>query len=121
MSNTSNSSSVGNLRHLARLAGLTLKDAEAERLAGELEELLAHFQALGHGDADGDGDTRAARGWSGVDATPLRADDPGPDPLAAPPGDGAPGYDSGFFTVPRLRSHAAGEDAEERGDPEGSR
>ncbi len=111
------------VRRLAELAALELTDAEAEALAEELREILGHFEVIrevegGRGETGGHRGTGTARGWLGEDRAPLRPDDPGPDPLGRAPGEDAPGFQDGFFTVPRLASHRGGEGAEERGGAE---
>ena len=99
------------VRRIAALAALRLSDDEADRLAGELADILDHFDALRelgtgqHRDTGAHGDT----------GTPLRPDAGAPDPLDYPPGEAAPAFEDGFFTVPRLASH--GEAAESLDTP----
>ncbi len=60
--------------HVARLARLELSDAEVERMAGELSDVLGHIERIGELDLDGVPPT------SHVVAIPnaLRADEPRP-------------------------------------------
>ena len=95
------------VRRIAGLAALRLDDDEVERLAGEMADILEHFEALkdvaGHGDTEEHGDTE---GHGGTEAGALlRADEVGADRLAEPPAEQAPEWRDGFFTVPRLGSH----------------
>ena len=104
--------SADEVRRVAALARLRVEDEEAEALAGQLADILAHVDELEDapagtvpaGDEDGavDGDAAetADRASSG-----LRADAPGVDPLDRDLASLAPGWKDGFFTVPRLRSH----------------
>ncbi len=99
------------VRRMAELAALRLRDEEVRELAEELGSILEHMDALREvepGDAEPSGTAGAA---------PLRPDRADPDPLADGPGVRAPGWQAGFFTVPRLASHEA--EAEE-GDSGGT-
>lgn len=102
------------VRQVAALARLHLAEEEVGDLTAELNGILEHMDALAAvdtaeagvdgadgADADGAG-TAAGPGGS----APLRADRPGADPLAADPSAMAPDFADGFFTVPRLVSHA---------------
>lgn len=95
------------VRGIAVLAALQLDDDEAHRLTGDLNDILGHFEVLrdadteAHGDTEGHGDTEEA---------PLRPDEQGADRLAREPGEAAPDFRDGFFTVPRLAAHRAEED-----------
>lgn len=95
------------VRRIAALAALRLDDDEADRLTGDLNDILDHFEVLR--DA-GTGEQGGREVHGGTEVAPLRPDEPGADPLAPGPGDGAPDFRDGFFTVPRLASHAREED-----------
>lgn len=94
-------------RRIAELARLDLDDAELRRLAGELEEILGHFAELSDVDPE-DGEPPVLG-----DLSPrMRADVPGPDPLARGPGEIAPDWREGFFVVPRLSAMSSGDEGE---------
>ena len=115
------------VRRIAELAALELTDDEVDRLAGELTDILDHFASIRAAegaedaeDAEGAEDAEDAES-AGPQAVALRPDEPGPDPLARPPEADAPGFEDGFFTVPRLQSHVSAavgeaEDAEDAED-----
>lgn len=89
---------VEEVRHVARLAELAVGEADAERLAGELQRIVAMVEALTE---LGDG----AAGEPvvlGPAAVALREDVVAPVPLAAKPRSFAPEMREGFFVVPRL-------------------
>ena len=86
------------VRLIARLTRVGLTDEEAERIRGQLTDILAHFQSLVGVDTEGVEPT----GHSTDTQTVMRNDDPGPslsrdDVLA-----NAPGEDGEFFLVPRI-------------------
>jgi aspartyl-tRNA(Asn)/glutamyl-tRNA(Gln) amidotransferase subunit C len=87
------------VRRIAELAALRMGPDEVDRMARELASILEHMQALGEAPID-DVDATGGRG-----SAPLRADRPDAERLAEPPGTGAPAWQDGFFTVPRLASH----------------
>ena len=90
--------SPGEVRRIAELARLRLDPAEVEAMAAELSVVLAHMEALARlepGDGTGPRDPDPA-------PSTLRPDEPGPDPLAVPPAELAPGFSDGLFTLPRL-------------------
>lgn len=87
----------GTVRRIAELARLELTEDEEERLAGDLAEILGHFEELEGLDLEGEGGPED-RGL----ATRLRADAPGADPMAFEPRELAPSWRGGFFEVPRL-------------------
>lgn len=93
------------VRRIAELAELRIEPGEVEAWAEELNGILEHFEALQRLDV-GDAPVFGTRGRA-----PLRADDPGADPLADGPASIAPDWSSGFFTVPRLASHVDAEGA----------
>jgi aspartyl-tRNA(Asn)/glutamyl-tRNA(Gln) amidotransferase subunit C len=87
------------IRHVAGLAALALEDEEITGLTAQLNGILDHMRAL----------ESAVAGLDGFDEpageAPLRPDEPGADPLAAPPARMAPGWVEDYFTVPQLASH----------------
>jgi aspartyl-tRNA(Asn)/glutamyl-tRNA(Gln) amidotransferase subunit C len=89
--------------HVAALARLAVDHDEAERLATELTGILEHMDALRTADLSGVPPMAGAAGAR--EAPPARAE---PDLLVTPPADTAPGWQDGFFTVPRL-PHASGQ------------
>ena len=107
------------VRAAARLARLSFTDAELDRMAGDLHDILAHARELrmiAASAAAGGADAVAAGGGiadaasaapanARDDTAPLRADVPGADPLAVPPSYIAPDWRAGFFVVPRLPAH----------------
>jgi aspartyl/glutamyl-tRNA(Asn/Gln) amidotransferase C subunit len=93
------------VRRLGALARLRPDPAEVRSLAAQLSAILHPLQALGAAD-----EADAAGGFDPGTDTPLRADEPGPDPLHAPPARIAPMWADGFFIVPRGA-----------GEPEGTR
>jgi aspartyl-tRNA(Asn)/glutamyl-tRNA(Gln) amidotransferase subunit C len=116
--------SPAEVRRVAELARLGLTPAEVERLTAELNRVLEHVDALGEveveagtarRDVPDDPDSTPA-----TQPSPLRPDDPGPDPLAAPPGSMAPAWADGFFTVPRLASHRGGPGGADTGEATGA-
>ncbi|MCC6646644.1 MAG: Asp-tRNA(Asn)/Glu-tRNA(Gln) amidotransferase subunit GatC [Polyangiaceae bacterium] len=68
---TSPSFSPDAVRRLARLARLSVTDADVARLSRELEPILAHVRALGAVDTDGVAPTAHVS----VDRLPLRPDE----------------------------------------------
>lgn len=100
------------VRRVAALARIRVEEEEAEALAGQLADILAHVDELddapvgtapaGDADVDVDGDVPETADGS---SSELRADAPGVDALDRDLASLAPGWKDGFFTVPRLRSH----------------
>lgn len=84
--------------HIARLAELAVDDAEAERLARQLDDIVAYVAQL---DA-----LPAEAGTEGFHPGPRelawRTDEVRPEPLAIPPAGLATEFRNGFFVVPRL-------------------
>jgi aspartyl-tRNA(Asn)/glutamyl-tRNA(Gln) amidotransferase subunit C len=89
---------------IAALAELAVDEAAAAELERQLSRILDYVAQLGEvtDDPGVGGDERAAR---------LRRDELAPDPLARAPGDFAPAFQGGLFTVPRLGELDRGEDA----------
>jgi aspartyl-tRNA(Asn)/glutamyl-tRNA(Gln) amidotransferase subunit C len=83
---------------IASLARLQLTSEEVEAMSHQLSSILAHMDALALVDV------REAPAVAGVTDTPapLRADEPGADPLARPVAEVAPEWRDGLFVVPRL-------------------
>lgn len=92
------------VRAIAHLARLSFSDAELDRMAGDLGDILARAQELrsiaSAASPAADGAARADD-----DRAALRDDVPGADPLAMPPSYLAPDWRDGFFAVPRLPAH----------------
>lgn len=121
------------VRRLARLARLHLDEEEVGRLAGEMAEILGHFEAIREAEAErapeggraaapegedaapeGGGAAAADAGAPGREGpSPLREDVPGADALLRPPSEAAPRWADGFFVVPRLPGMDGGEEEEE--------
>jgi aspartyl-tRNA(Asn)/glutamyl-tRNA(Gln) amidotransferase subunit C len=100
------------VRRVGELARLTLDPAEVEELTAQLNGILGHMEALAAAPDGGPSPTDEADS-----AAPLRADEPGPDPLRFPPDQLAPAWEAGFFTVPRLASHEDADSATAEGTP----
>jgi aspartyl-tRNA(Asn)/glutamyl-tRNA(Gln) amidotransferase subunit C len=83
---------------VASLARLRLSEAELDRFAVELNDILAHMAVLADVDAEGGDEGSVVVDWD----APVREDESGADPLARPLAELAPGWTDGFFTVPRL-------------------
>ena len=94
------------VRHIAALARLDVSEERLSTLAGELNAILAHMEALQRVDVSGVPADLAA----GLTPMPLRGDDGRQYPLARPRETFAPEMRDGFFLVPRLATH---EDAHE--------
>lgn len=84
------------VRQIAALARLALADDEVGPMSEQLSSILGHMDALGQVDAS---DPAAERADA---AAPLRADEPGHDPLLRAPAEIAPAWSDPFFVVPRL-------------------
>jgi aspartyl-tRNA(Asn)/glutamyl-tRNA(Gln) amidotransferase subunit C len=89
--------------HVARLAELAVRDEEVERLVQQMNRIVDYVARLDEVPTD----EQAAPFVPGPVQVPLRADTPGPVPLARPPAAFAPEFADGFFLVPR---HGAMED-----------
>jgi Asp-tRNA(Asn)/Glu-tRNA(Gln) amidotransferase C subunit len=103
------------LRRLAALAALELSPAEAKQLSVQLDAVIARLELLHATSADArdGGDAAFAEGADVAllhdrdDRPPLRRDEPGADPLHAPPALFAPAWRDGFFITTLLPSHDA--------------
>jgi aspartyl-tRNA(Asn)/glutamyl-tRNA(Gln) amidotransferase subunit C len=91
------------VRHVARLAELAVKDADLDRMVGQLNRIVDFVAQLDQLP----GDASAALFLPGPERAALREDVPGSVPLARPPAEFAPEFADGFFLVPR---HEAMED-----------
>jgi len=94
----------GDVTHIAALARLGVDPARLDELAGELNGILAHMEVLSEVDTS----VTSTRVTPPV-CTALRSDSSGPVPLEIPRESFAPSVRDGFFLVPRLASHEAGE------------
>ena len=90
------------IEKIAALAELAVDDAAAAELEKQLTRILDYVAQLGEvgDDATSAIDERAAR---------LRRDVVDPDPLARAPGEIAPAFTDGLFTVPRLEEMDRGD------------
>jgi aspartyl-tRNA(Asn)/glutamyl-tRNA(Gln) amidotransferase subunit C len=92
------------VRHVARLAELAVKDTELDRLVEQLNRIVDYVAQL----EQVPGDVTAEPFLPGPHAAALREDRPGSVPLQHPPADFAPEFSEGFFLVPR---HSAMEES----------
>ncbi|MDR0787985.1 MAG: Asp-tRNA(Asn)/Glu-tRNA(Gln) amidotransferase subunit GatC [Gemmatimonadota bacterium] len=86
------------IEQIATLARLRLGDEEIDTMVKDLESILEHVEALSAAETE---DVLPVVGASEHPA-PMRADEPGADPLRRPLSEVAPSFNEGFFTVPRL-------------------
>lgn len=86
------------IERIARLAHLALTEDEVESLGAELDSILDHMRELGSVSLDGVAPMEGAL----ETAAPMRDDAAGATPLARPAAEIAPGWQEGFFVVPRL-------------------
>jgi len=86
------------LQHIALLARLPLADADAARLAEQLDHILAHFRALESLDTSGVEPTAHIAAM----ATPFRDDAVTTTPDAEAWLANAPARDTRFFKVPKI-------------------
>ncbi len=89
------------VRHIASLARLSVSEERLPALAGELNAILAHMEALQRVDVSGVPADLAA----GMTPMPLRADGGEQLRLARPREAFAPAMRDGFYLVPRLATH----------------
>jgi aspartyl-tRNA(Asn)/glutamyl-tRNA(Gln) amidotransferase subunit C len=85
------------VRHVARLAELAVREGELGRLVDQLNRIVDYVAQLDQVPAD----RMAAPFLPGPQSVDLREDVPGPVPLARPPAELAPEFTDGFFLVPR--------------------
>ena len=89
--------------HVARLSELAVRESEVERLVHQLNRIVDYVAQLEEVPAE----DKAAPFLPGPVQVPLRAETPGPVPLARPPAAMAPEFADGFFLGPH---HGAMED-----------
>jgi len=94
----------GDVTHIAALARLGVDPARLDELVGELNGILAHMEVLSGVDT-----SVSSRLVTPPVCTPLRSDSSGHVPLEIPRESFAPSVRDGFFLVPRLASHEAGD------------
>lgn len=87
----------GEVLSIAKLARLSLTEAEVDHLTAELGGILDHMQDLAAADLG-----EMERAGTERDAAPMREDRVAPDELHRPPAQIAPDWREGFFVVPRL-------------------
>jgi aspartyl-tRNA(Asn)/glutamyl-tRNA(Gln) amidotransferase subunit C len=85
------------VRHVARLAELAVREGELDRLVDQLNRIVDYVAQLDQVPAD----RMAAPFLPGPQSVELREDVPGSVPLARPPAELAPEFTDGFFLVPR--------------------
>ncbi len=88
------------VQHIARLAELSVDEAELDALAGQLDSIVsfvAQLEALPAGEG-------ASPFHPGPGQVTLRADVVNPVPLTRPLAEMAPEFRGGFLVVPRLGS-----------------
>jgi aspartyl-tRNA(Asn)/glutamyl-tRNA(Gln) amidotransferase subunit C len=85
------------VRHVARLAELAVRENELDRLVEQLNRIVDYVAQL----EQVPGDVAAEPFLPGPHAAALREDRPAPVPLQHPPPDFAPEFAEGFFLVPR--------------------
>jgi aspartyl-tRNA(Asn)/glutamyl-tRNA(Gln) amidotransferase subunit C len=85
------------VRHVARLAELAVREGELDRLVDQLNRIVDYVAQLDRVP----GDRMAEPFLPGPGSVALRDDVPGPVPLARPPAALAPEFRDGFFLVPR--------------------
>ena len=83
--------------HVARLAELAVREDEVERLVQQMNRIVDYVAQLEQASSD----EQVVPFLPGPPQAPLRADTPGPVPLARPPAAIAPEFADGFFLVPR--------------------
>lgn len=83
---------------IAELARLRLTTAEVDRFLEQLNDILAHVEELQTLEPE----TAGMAASIGEGSAPRRSDELGPDLLRFPVAELAPGWDEGFFTVPRV-------------------
>ncbi len=87
------------VRRIAELARLRLGPQEIEKFTGQLNDILAHMDAL----AELDAEAAEAEAQAGPEAgAPLRSESVAPDELHRAPSEIATNWREGFFVVPRL-------------------
>jgi len=103
--------SEADVRHVARLARVGLDDGRIPELVAELNGILSHMDALQQVALPSNNVQDL-----GTNAMPLRDDDSGAVPLQRTREAFAPAMQDGFFLVPRLATHGAGDATTNAGD-----
>ena len=85
------------VRHVARLAELAVKESELDRLVEQLNRIVDYVAQL----EQVPGDATTGSFLPGPHSVALREDVPAPIGLQYPPADMAPEFAEGFFLVPR--------------------
>lgn len=85
------------VKHVARLAELAVKENELDRLVEQLNRIVDYVAQL----EQVPGDATSEPFLPGPHSVALREDTPGSVPLRHPPADFAPEFRDGFFLVPR--------------------
>lgn len=85
------------VKHVARLAELAVRENELDRLVEQLNRIVDYVAQLEQVPGDATSDSFLP----GPHSVVLRADTPGSVPLRHPPADFAPEFREGFFLVPR--------------------
>ena len=103
------------VRRIAELARLNLRDEDVDRFTEQLNGILGHMDQL----AELDAEAAEAEAEAGPEAgAPLRSEDVRPDPLLRAPSALSEHWRDGFFVVPRLAAQdrlAEGGDAADLG------
>jgi aspartyl-tRNA(Asn)/glutamyl-tRNA(Gln) amidotransferase subunit C len=86
------------VEQIAALARLELEEAELAAMAKDLGSIIDHIRELEGVDTAG----VVPMGGVGDEPAPMRADEPGADPLHLPLERLAPALEEGLFLVPRL-------------------
>jgi aspartyl-tRNA(Asn)/glutamyl-tRNA(Gln) amidotransferase subunit C len=94
------------VKHVAALARLAMTDDRAVEFTAQLNTILDHMDVLSKVNTDRM-EPVAGIGAAGM---PLRKDEGPPLPLVSPLDAFAPAMRDGFFLVPRLASHDAGDE-----------
>lgn len=93
------------VERVATLACLAVDAAQARELVVELNSILQHMETLMRVDTEGLPEVSGV----GASGAPLRPDEGPPLPLGDSRDDFAPRTRDGFFLVPRLSTHDAGD------------
>ncbi len=103
--------SEDDVRHVAALARLGLSETQVTSLVGELNGILAHMDELQQVDI-----TATSAEPDATHGMRMRDDVPNPISLHAEREAFAPLMRDGFFLVPRLSTHGAGDSADDEGE-----
>lgn len=86
---------------IAELARLRLTEEEVDKFVEQLNDVVVHFEELAALDLT----SVPLVGAVGEKGVARRSEELGPDLLHLPPSEFAPGWEEGFFSVPRLAAH----------------